>query len=144
MADVFTKEKRSAVMSKIKGKGTKPELMVMDHLEKKGYVFRRNVPDMPGKPDVVMDRHMIVVRVNGCMWHDHSCRKGKRPKSNVEFWDKKVTGNKVRDKKHGDALRRKGWKVITVWECELSTIKKREVTLRNLVGKIREIRRCRR
>jgi DNA mismatch endonuclease, patch repair protein len=119
MTDVFSPRERSAIMSRIKGKDTKPEKLVRSLLHGMGYRFRLHVSELPGKPDIVLARHRKVVLVNGCFWHGHgACRKGKLPKSNSEFWEEKIGKNIERDRKVRRLLQREGWKVLTVWECQ--------------------------
>jgi DNA mismatch endonuclease (patch repair protein) len=88
-----------------------------------GYRYRLNVSDLPGKPDLVFAKHRTVIFVHGCFWHGHRCKRGDRaPKSNTDYWRKKITRNKARDKENAAALKKLGWRVITVWECELKTL----------------------
>ena len=107
-------------MGRIKGKDTKPEVMVRSMLHRAGYRFRKNVKELPGKPDIVLPKYHTVIFVNGCYWHRHKgCKEATSPKSNIEFWEKKFERNVANDKKHARQLRRLGWHVLTVWECEL-------------------------
>lgn len=120
MTDVFTKSKRSEVMSRIKGRDTKPELAVRSMLHRMGYRFRLHRNDLPGKPDVVLTRYKTVIFVHGCFWHRHKgCRFAYTPKSRHDFWLKKLESNVARDLDVKSELTRLGWHVITVWECEL-------------------------
>lgn len=120
MTDVFTKTKRSEVMSRIKGRDTKPELAVRSMLHRMGYRFRLHRNDLPGKPDVVLTRYKTVIFVHGCFWHRHKgCRFAYTPKSRYDFWLKKLESNVARDLDVKSELTRLGWHVITVWECEL-------------------------
>ena len=106
-------------MSRIRGKDTAPELMVRSLLHRLGYRFRVHRKDLPGTPDVVLPRYKTVVFVHGCYWHRHkNCREAYTPKSRVSFWEQKFRENVERDARHCRELRRLGWKVITVWECE--------------------------
>lgn len=106
-------------MSCIRGKDTKPEIRVRSFLHRNGLRFSLHRKDLPGKPDIVLPRHNTCVFVNGCFWHRHNCRKGKRQvKSNVEFWESKFAANKARDRRNRTDLRRMGWKVYTIWECQ--------------------------
>jgi DNA mismatch endonuclease, patch repair protein len=124
MADIFTKEKRSEIMGKIRGKHTKPELLVRKFLFSEGYRFRLHQKNLPGSPDIVLKKHNTVVIVNGCFWHGHKrCPIFKMPKTRVKFWTAKITRNRERDAKDRKALRKLGWKVITVWECRLKGTK---------------------
>lgn len=112
-------ETRSRVMSCIKGKNTKPEVTVRSFLHRNGLRFSLHRKDLPGKPDIVLPRHNTCVFVNGCFWHRHNCQKGKRKvKSNVKFWESKFAANRARDKRNRTDLRKLGWKVYTIWECQ--------------------------
>lgn len=118
--DTFSKEARSEIMRRIKGKNTKPEILVRRLMHGMGYRFRLHRKDLPGKPDVVLPKYKTVVFVHGCFWHGHDCRKGTdRPSSNAEFWAEKIAKNIERDRKSLVELRKAGWDVVTVWECEL-------------------------
>ncbi len=121
--DVFTKKKRSEVMRAVKGKDTKPEVTLRKALFALGYRYRLNVKDLPGKPDLVFPKHKAVIFVHGCFWHGHNCKRGARvPKSNTDYWREKISRNKARDRKNAAALKKLGWRVITVWECELKSL----------------------
>lgn len=110
---------RSANMRAIKGKDTKPELLVRDFLKSKRFKIVI-YPNLPGKPDIVLPARKIVVRIMGCFWHGHSCKRGKsRPTTNAEFWNHKISGNQKRDRKNKRALKTSGWTVLDIWECEL-------------------------
>ena len=124
MADVFSKKKRSDVMSKIKSKDTKPELIVRSALHKKGFRFRLHDKSLPGKPDIVLRKYKTVIHVRGCFWHGHSCIDGHIPKSRRNYWKPKIERNIERDKKNDKELRKLGWQVITVRECKLTSKKK--------------------
>lgn len=127
MADVFSEEKRSWVMSRVKGRDTAPELAVRSILHHHGYRFRLHRKDLPGCPDIVLPRHKKIVFVNGCFWHGHKgCRKSSRPTTNVDFWNSKIDANVARDRKVIRKLRRLGWSVLVVWECELRSPEKLE------------------
>ena len=119
-SDVFSPEKRSEVMRAVKGKDTKPEIALRKALFALGFRYRLNVKDLPGKPDLVFPKYKTVIFVHGCFWHGHRCKRGKRvPKTNRAYWTEKIARNKARDKKNAAALKKLGWKVITVWECKL-------------------------
>ena len=136
MADVFSKEKRSEVMSKIRGKDTKPEILVRKYLHSRGLRFRKNDKRYPGHPDIVLPKYKTIVLVRGCFWHLHEgCKYARIPKSNVEYWQNKLYGNKERDKRTKKELEDMGWKVITVWECQLKK-DKQEKTLGELYEEI--------
>ncbi|MFK7817872.1 MAG: very short patch repair endonuclease [Planctomycetaceae bacterium] len=118
MADVHSKQTRSFNMSRIRGKDTKPELIVRSLVHRMGYRFRLHVKDLPGKPDLVLPRHDRIIFVHGCYWHMHRCRYGRVvPKTNTEFWQNKRLGNVERDRRNLRRLRRDGWRVMVVWEC---------------------------
>lgn len=132
MTDIISKEKRSWNMSQIKGKDTKPELLVRSMLHRMGYRFRLHRKDLPGKPDITLPKYRAVVFVHGCFWHRHKeCRYAYTPKSRIGFWQKKFKDNVERDKKKQAALRRAGWRVIVVWECQLRNISKLENRIKN-------------
>lgn len=120
MSDVFSKEKRSEVMSKIKGKDTEMEVKVRSYLFKQGYRFRKNDKRYPGKPDILLPKYKTAIFINGCFWHGHEeCKYFKMPKSNIEFWRAKIERNRERDRTHKDELESRGFNVIVLWECEL-------------------------
>ena len=120
MTDVYDKEKRSAVMARVKSKGTSPEKAVRRILTGLGARYRLHRKDLPGNPDIVMPGRKLAIFVHGCFWHGHDCARGARvPKANRDYWLAKVARNKARDEKAALALRADGWIVETVWECEL-------------------------
>ena len=130
--DNHTKEVRSYNMSRIKSTNSKPEEMVRKYLFSKGLRYRINVKTLPGKPDIVFRKYRTVVFVNGCFWHGHQgCRYFVMPKSNTEYWNKKIAGNVERDRNVIAQLEELGWNVITVWECQLKK-DKRENALKYL------------
>lgn len=119
MADSLTPEKRSWLMSRIKCRDTKPELVVRSAVHNMGFRFRLHRSDLPGKPDLVLPRHNKVIFVHGCFWHQHKgCRISHKPSSNTSYWNKKLARNVERDKKHQILLRKLCWRVLTIWECE--------------------------
>jgi len=120
MADVHSKEVRSYNMSRIKGKNTKPEMLVRKFLHKNGFRYRLHVKDLPGKPDIVLPKYKTVIFVHGCFWHGHEgCRYYVVPKTRTEWWLNKIRGNATNDSTADHLLIEQGWKVITIWECEL-------------------------
>jgi DNA mismatch endonuclease (patch repair protein) len=120
MADRLSPEARSANMSKVGNKNTKPELLVRRVLHRAGYRFRLHRGDLPGSPDVVLPRWRTAVFVNGCFWHGHEgCRRSKLPSTRTEFWQTKVERNRERDGIAKEGLEKLGYKVVTLWECEL-------------------------
>ena len=117
--DRISKKHRSWNMSRIRGKDTKPELVVRSLLHRMGYRFRLHVRELPGTPDIVLPKWKTVIQVHGCFWHRHpGCRYAYAPKSRVAFWEKKFEGTLVRDKSSELDLRARGWAVLVVWECE--------------------------
>lgn len=137
MADVHSPETRSYNMSQIKGRNTKPEEIVRKYLFAQGFRYRKNYNKLPGKPDIVLPKYHTCIFVNGCFWHGHEgCKYFVWPKSNVDFWKEKISGNIRRDIDNNQKLSQQGWNVITVWECELKP-DKREKTLNKLVHQIK-------
>ena len=115
--DIVTKKKRSEMMSGIGGKNTKPELIIRSILHRAGYRYGLHRKDLPGKPDIVLNKHKTVVIVNGCFWHMHDCHLFKLPSTRTSFWKDKLSKNKIRDENNQQKLNQLGWKVIVVWEC---------------------------
>ena len=121
MTDIVSPEKRSDMMSGIRGKNTKPEITVRRLLHRLGYRFRLHRKDLPGKPDIVLPKWRTVIFVNGCYWHGHEdCHLFRPPKTRTEFWTSKIKSNQERDMRNYAALRNAGWKVVVVWECGVS------------------------
>jgi DNA mismatch endonuclease (patch repair protein) len=119
MADVLTAEQRSRCMSQIRGKDTKPEIAVRSIVHTLGFRFRLHRKDLPGVPDLAFPSRHKVIFVNGCFWHMHSCRYGcVVPETNASFWAAKRAANVRRDTRNRTALRRLGWRVLTIWECQ--------------------------
>ena len=131
--DKLTKEQRHKCMSAIKGRNTRPELLVRKFLFSRGFRYRLNHPRLPGHPDLVLRKYRTVIFVNGCFWHGHDCR-NTRPAENKEYWQKKCERNMKHDKDVTAMFEARGWKVLRIWECEL---KKRNETI--LVEKIQSI-----
>lgn len=124
--DVHDKETRSYNMSCIKGKNTRPEEIVRKYLFSQGFRYRKNDKRLPGTPDIVLPKYKTVIFVNGCFWHGHDgCRYFVIPKTNTEFWTKKIETNRNRDIRKINDIQILGWKVIVVWECQLK--KKRQI-----------------
>jgi len=120
MTDVYSPEKRSAVMRRVKGQGTTPEKAVRCLLTRLGARYRLQRKDLPGKPDIVMPGRRLAILVHGCFWHGHDCARGARvPKQNRDYWVQKVARNRARDGVNQAALTAAGWRVETIWECEL-------------------------
>ena len=124
-------------MAAIKGKDTKPEMIVRKYLFSRGLRFRIQVRKLPGNPDIVLPKYKTVIFVNGCFWHGHEdCRYFRLPKSNVEFWKAKIERNVARDVRNEVALKALGWRVVRVWECEIKTVAQREEYLKRLYDRI--------
>lgn len=118
--DIFEPKVRSYIMSRIKGKNTKPEVFVRKYLFANGFRFRLHVKSLPGTPDIVLPKHKTVIFVHGCFWHAHEgCKDFKPPTTRPEFWAEKFRKNRERDEKHRQQLQALGWKVIVVWQCGL-------------------------
>jgi DNA mismatch endonuclease (patch repair protein) len=130
MADRITPEQRSAIMSRIRSKDTGPEIAVRRALHKMGFRFRLHVRSLPGCPDIVLPKHSTAVQVRGCFWHLHRCKKRRLPKTNKGYWLPKLKGNRARDIKNDCKLRRLGWKVRTIWECDLERMAAPELRAR--------------
>lgn len=140
MTDIFSKDKRRKIMSNIRGKNTKPELIVRKYLYSKGYRYRLNVKSLPGSPDIVLKKIRTVIFINGCFWHGHTpCNLYKVPKTNTKWWKEKIERNKARDYKKNMELRQMGWHVMTIWECQLrahtrmQTLYTLDLTLSNIL-----------
>ncbi len=132
MADKMTPSQRHYCMSRIRGKATKPELLVRHWLWSHGYRYRLNVKSVPGKPDIVLRKYRTAIFVNGCFWHGHEgCSLYSVPKSNTDFWIAKVQRNRERDQQEYKALHDAGWQVIVIWECQLKS-DKINYTMRNV------------
>ena len=119
MPDVVDRPTRSRMMSGIRGKNTKPEILVRSLLHRRGFRFRLYVKNLPGKPDIVLPRYRAVILIHGCFWHGHDCHLFKWPSSNEAFWKEKITRNKEVDARSRQELTLAGWRVFTVWECAL-------------------------
>ena len=132
--DVFDPAKRSAVMRRVKGRNTTPEMTVRRALTKLGARYRLHRKDLPGSPDVVMPGRRLALFVHGCFWHGHDCARGVRvPKQNRDYWLGKVARNRARDAKNLEALATLGWRVETIWECELKDAEALEARLEALL-----------
>lgn len=143
MADVHDKKTRSKNMSKIRGKNTKPEMIVRRFLHSNGFRYRLHDKRLPGKPDIVLPKYKTVVEVQGCSWHGHpGCKFNTISKTNKDFWVQKIADNKLRDEKNKKKLIELGWNVIIIWaDCKLQPKRKyselREQTLNNLIKEIK-------
>lgn len=137
MADNLTPSNRSYNMSRIRNKDTKPEETVRKYLFSQGFRYRKNDKRYPGRPDIVLPKYNTVIFINGCFWHKHeSCSYFVWPKSNEEFWKKKIQSNVERDRQVYSQLHQMGWKVIVIWECEIRTKPKQGMRLPLLVNEI--------
>lgn len=138
MADKLNIQQRHHCMSRIRSKDTKPELLVRKELHARGFRFRLQDRKLPGRPDIVLPKYGVAIMVNGCFWHGHGgCRYATKPKSNIEFWETKIARNKHRDEVTAAHLEALGWKVITLWECELRGKENAEARIQALADEIR-------
>lgn len=133
--DNRTPEERHLNMSHIRSTNSKPEEIVRKYLFSRGLRYRKNEKRLPGKPDIVLKKYNTVIFINGCFWHHHDCERFKWPKTNESYWKEKIDRNVSRDMKNNDLLRQQGWKVITVWECQLKSSLRKE-TLEELYNSI--------
>lgn len=134
MADVHNRQTRSYNMSRIKGKDTKPEILVRKFLFANGFRYKLHDKNLPGKPDIVLPKYKTLILVNGCFWHGHAnCKYFVLPKTRTDFWLNKIKTNIANDIKNVTTLRNEGWKVIVVWECHL----KKEKMLNNIIKQIK-------
>lgn len=135
--DTLTPEERSERMSRVRSKNMRPELIVRKLVFALGYRYRLHARDLPGCPDLVFRPRRKVIFVHGCFWHRHpsrSCALARWPKSRLEFWRPKLEGNRERDEKNNKALQRKGWKVMTIWECQLKNTGRLEGRIRRFLN----------
>ena len=136
MADVHDKKTRSYNMSRIRSANTKPELLVRKFLHAHGYRYRLHDKKLPGHPDIVLPKYKTIIFIHGCFWHGHAnCKYYKVPQTRTEWWLAKINRNKANDAKAAKALKKEGWKVITVWECSLKPAKA-DKTLTRLLTKL--------
>lgn len=119
MADRLTPEQRRLNMSRIRGRDTKPEFAVRRALHSMGFRYRLHVGDLPGRPDLVLPKWRCIVQVHGCFWHGHGCALFRWPATRQDFWQEKIAGNVRRDRRNEAELMKRGWRVVTVWECAL-------------------------
>jgi len=137
LTDRISKARRSANMARIKGKNTQPEKAVRSIVTALGWRYRLNRKDLPGKPDLALGPARKAIFVHGCFWHQHAsknCREGRLPASNQSYWEPKLARNKLRDRQNLRALRKLGWQVLTVWECELGSREKAERRIKVFLG----------
>lgn len=138
MTDVMTPEQRHRCMSHIRGKNTKPEMIVRKYLFAQGFRYRLHVKALPGTPDIVLPKYRTVIFVNGCFWHGHTCGSYHMPKTNIDYWTNKIEQNKRRDLRERIQLRNAGWHIIQIWECMLRS-KEQEQNLKGVVHALHEI-----
>ena len=125
MVDHLAPEKRSWNMSRIRSRDTNPEILVRSLLHRMGYRFRLHKPDLPGKPDIVLSKYNLIIFCHGCFWHQHPrCKRATTPKSNKQYWIPKLERNKERFREVKKQLKKLGWKVTVVWECETKDLEK--------------------
>ena len=139
MPDILTPSQRHKCMTSIRGKNTKPEILVRKGLHARGFRFRLHNKKLPGSPDIVLPKYGVAIMVNGCFWHGHKgCRYATKPKTNIEFWETKIARNRHRDEVTTAHLEALGWTAITIWECELRNISQLDDRLDALAEGIRE------
>ena len=119
MADIVSPQKRSEMMSGIKGKNTKPEIKIRKALHAKGYRYRIHVQNIIGKPDIVLPKYNALIFIHGCFWHLHNCHLFKWPSTRTDFWYKKIYGNKKKDLENKQKLLDSGWRLLIIWECSI-------------------------
>ncbi|WP_282011803.1 very short patch repair endonuclease [Nitrospina watsonii] len=135
MIDTFSAQKRSWIMARVKGRDTKPELLVRSLAHRLGFRFRLYRQDLPGRPDLTFPRHEKIILVNGCFWHGHKCPRGKRkPQQNNSYWKEKIEKNRKRDRQNIGKLVKLGWKVLVVWECECKEQDKLAIKIQTFIA----------
>lgn len=137
MADHLSREQRSENMKAVRNKNTAPEMMARKAAHRLGLRFRLHRSDLPGSPDFVLPKYRTAFFINGCFWHGHGCSRSKLPQTNVEFWREKIRKNRVRDKRARRALQSCGWRVITLWQCELGSL---EAATKQLSAEIKKLK----
>lgn len=135
-ADIFSPEKRSQIMSRVRGYDTEPELLVRSFLFRLGYRFRIHQDKLPGNPDIVLARHKKVIFVHGCFWHGHKgCSRSKRPQAHYSFWKEKLDKNTERDKMQQGELRKLGWKYLVIWQCQIKNFERLQKRIKEFLEK---------
>ena len=135
MTDTLTPERRSANMSRIRSGNTSPEMIVRRLVHGMGYRYRLHVASLPGKPDIVLTRLKRIIEVRGCFWHQHpGCIDSHIPKSRIQYWQPKLERNRLRDRENGHTLRKRGWSVCVVWECETKATAKLSERIARFLG----------
>lgn len=137
MADIFDKETRSALMARIQGRNTRPEVRLRRMLFAMGYRFRLHAADLPGRPDVVFTKRKAAIFMHGCFWHGHTCPAGRIPRTRREFWERKLAANRERDARQVRVLEEAGWRVLVIWECELRKPEGMPQRLASFLGPVR-------
>jgi DNA mismatch endonuclease (patch repair protein) len=138
MGDVHSKATRSYNMSRIRSKDTKPEILVRKYLFANKYRFRLHDKTLPGKPDIILKKHNTLILIHGCFWHGHkNCNYFKVPQTRTKWWLDKINGNIKNDKRNENKLKKAGWKIITIWECEIRP-SKRDQTLARLLKRLQK------
>jgi DNA mismatch endonuclease (patch repair protein) len=138
MADIYSKSKRSEIMSLISDRDSRMEISVRKALFSAGLRYRKNVKSLPGKPDIVLPKYKVVVFTHGCFWHGHEgCKASKLPESRRDFWEKKIKDNIERDQRDIESLKQQGWRVIIIWQCEINNAHKRQKRVESLIDEIR-------
>jgi DNA mismatch endonuclease (patch repair protein) len=133
--DSLSPEERSKIMARVRSKDSRPELYVRKLVFAMGYRYRLHGKDLPGRPDLVFRARRKVIFVHGCFWHRHAqCALARMPKSRLDFWEKKLEGNRKRDDRNERALAREGWKVLTLWECQLKDTPRLEKLIRRFLN----------
>ena len=135
--DTLTRSERSERMGRILSKDTAPEMVVRRVVFSLGYRYRLHVTRLPGRPDLVFSSRQRVIFVNGCFWHRHKgCRLARLPKSHLEFWLPKLEANRLRDRRNLAALRARGWRVLVLWECQLSNVARLSQRMKRFLGPV--------
>jgi DNA mismatch endonuclease (patch repair protein) len=137
MVDVFSQEKRSAVMASIRSKDTKPELRLRAALHREGLRYRLHVRALPGAPDIVLPKHKSAIQVRGCFWHHHTCKDGRLPGTRQEYWRDKLLANAARDEANDLKLCQLGWKLFVIWECEIASGQSLRLMVERIVTSLR-------
>jgi len=132
MVDTRTPQQRSAIMSRVRGKDTAPEMVVRRLVHAMGYRYKLHDPKLPGRPDLVFAGRRKIIFVHGCFWHGHGCRYGRLPKSRLEFWTAKIERNRRRDRILVAGLRKQGWSVLVLWQCKARRLDQRDALRRRL------------
>jgi len=130
MTDTVDKATRSRIMSRVRGKNSAPEMVLRKALFARGFRYRLHVRGLPGKPDLVLQKHKAIIFINGCFWHWHGCRRSRLPSDNASYWQAKIKRNQERDRANYAALLADGWRILIMWECALDVKMRDEATRR--------------